>query len=494
MRIIALASIRIALLPQVMATSSKCVFHQHCPILNAMSTTRTAIIASSTTRRRICRMSNSIYENDPLAFGTRMKSRQMQLCSMVENDTIDNTESKGDPAWELYERLEMTIDKAMNSNRKQANSLRNELEKAQQSEMKLHRANLITSNLYRLTSGITSITVEDWENDGAEYLLELDTKNFSSANEEAEALFTMARKMKRGSIVIHDLMKQNEESRDILIHAKENLNQIYEINCNCNRYELDSTSSSFLEDLMALKQKLKQTEKITKIKWINTNTNTNTNKSQNHNFKKGNVLSSSSSSSFRTFKSPYSGLKILVGRNRRDNEQLSFQVARKTDLWLHARGCPGAHVVIKKSRGDPDITPDCLQFAANLAAFYSEARTERKAVITVAEPKHIQKPRGAPLGAVKLRQELQSIIGNPMEVPEDCKLKREQNGALWGDEGGMRSLGGKGKNRKRTENAMKKNTEKKRADKREKKKRRHKDDVGDDVSKVINNNSGEEWY
>ena len=46
-------------------------------------------------------------------------------------------------------------------NEKQAKSLTSELEKAQQSEIKLHRANLITSNLYRLTNGVSCIIVED---------------------------------------------------------------------------------------------------------------------------------------------------------------------------------------------------------------------------------------------------------------------------------------------------------------------------------------------
>ena len=81
-------------------------------------------------------------------------------------------------------------------NEKQAKSLTSELEKAQQSEIKLHRANLITSNLYRLTSGVSCIIVEDWENHGADFILELDTKNFSSANEEAEALFSRGKEQR----------------------------------------------------------------------------------------------------------------------------------------------------------------------------------------------------------------------------------------------------------------------------------------------------------
>ena len=103
-------------------------------------------------------------------------------------------------------------------------------------------------------------------------------------------------------------------------------------------------------------------------------------------------------------------------------------------MWLHARGSPGAHVVVKsRARNLTWGKPGCeehwrltLKFAANLAAFYSDLRTEKKAEITLAEPKHIVKPRGAPLGAVKIREEIGTILGDPFEVPEECVEAREK--------------------------------------------------------------------
>jgi hypothetical protein len=84
--------------------------------------------------------------------------------------------------------------------------------------------------------------------------------------------------------------------------------------------------------------------------------------------------------------------------------------------------------LVLQRRGSETVTDDCLQLAANLAAFYSDARAEQKAEITVAEPKHIQKPRGAPLGAVKLREEMKSLTGYPDHVPEHLKEAREASG------------------------------------------------------------------
>ena len=52
-------------------------------------------------------------------------------------------------------------------------------------------------------------------------------------------------------------------------------------------------------------------------------------------------------SKFREFISP-NGVKILVGRNRRDNEKLSLKVAKVDEIWMHSRCCPGAQVVLRK--------------------------------------------------------------------------------------------------------------------------------------------------
>ena len=112
-----------------------------------------------------------------------------------------------------------------------------------------------------------------------------------------------------------------------------------------------------------------------------------------------------------------------------------------------------------------------LQFAADLAAFYSDARTELRAKISTAEPKHITKPRGAPMGAVSLRQEGKTLLGMPGNVSDDLKEARERSGAAW-DELGYRKLGTRSKNKKKTSTVEKAKREKIRKDARDKNKRR----------------------
>src|SRR5690606_38971734 len=66
------------------------------------------------------------------------------------------------------------------------------------------------------------------------------------------------------------------------------------------------------------------------------------------------------------------GRPIWVGRGAKENDQLTFKVARGNDLWLHARGQPGAHVIVPLARG-AEVDPETLLDACALAAHYSGA-------------------------------------------------------------------------------------------------------------------------
>ncbi|MEZ4581518.1 MAG: NFACT RNA binding domain-containing protein [Caldilineaceae bacterium] len=66
-----------------------------------------------------------------------------------------------------------------------------------------------------------------------------------------------------------------------------------------------------------------------------------------------------------------SGLEIVVGRNARQNEIVTFKIASAADLWLHARNVPGAHVIIRLAGRTPSQA--CIEAAAQLAAYYSRA-------------------------------------------------------------------------------------------------------------------------
>ena len=92
----------------------------------------------------------------------------------------------------------------------------------------------------------------------------------------------------------------------------------------------------------------------------------------------------------RRFKST-DGYEIVVGRNDRDNDALTFRVAKPNDIWLHAADYPGSHAIIRNPTREapPHRT---ITEAAELAAFYSQAKREGKAAVHYAQKKFVSKP------------------------------------------------------------------------------------------------------
>lgn len=97
------------------------------------------------------------------------------------------------------------------------------------------------------------------------------------------------------------------------------------------------------------------------------------------------------------------GFVIWIGRNSRQNEIVTFDKGSPMDLWLHARGVAGAHVIIKFD-GRP-IPDSVIDGAAALAAYYSASRGEAKVIVDVTERRYVRKIKGGAVGMVTYRNE-----------------------------------------------------------------------------------------
>ncbi len=92
------------------------------------------------------------------------------------------------------------------------------------------------------------------------------------------------------------------------------------------------------------------------------------------------------------------GFEILVGRNNRQNDQLSLKTARRDDLWLHIQKFHGTHVIICCA-GAP-VPDGTITEAAMLAAWYSQAREGQNVPVDVTQVRNLRKPNGAKPGMV----------------------------------------------------------------------------------------------
>lgn len=98
------------------------------------------------------------------------------------------------------------------------------------------------------------------------------------------------------------------------------------------------------------------------------------------------------------------GCEVRVGKGAAENDRLTFAAAKGTDLWLHARGVPGSHVLLRRGKGEP-LRQEALLDAAHLAVHFSEARSEAKAEVVYTEARNVMKLKGAAPGRVSFSKE-----------------------------------------------------------------------------------------
>jgi predicted ribosome quality control (RQC) complex YloA/Tae2 family protein len=90
--------------------------------------------------------------------------------------------------------------------------------------------------------------------------------------------------------------------------------------------------------------------------------------------------------------------EVWVGRGARDNDELTFRHAAPLDLWFHAGGVEGSHVVLRHLGQDP--SPAEQEAAAQLAALFSKAKGSTTVPVWMTRRRYVRKPRKAPPGTV----------------------------------------------------------------------------------------------
>jgi predicted ribosome quality control (RQC) complex YloA/Tae2 family protein len=95
------------------------------------------------------------------------------------------------------------------------------------------------------------------------------------------------------------------------------------------------------------------------------------------------------------------GYEVIVGRTARDNDNLTFRVARPNDLWLHAGDYPGSHVIVRNTNRR-ELPQRTVIEAAQLAAKFSQASNDSKVIIHYTRRKFLSKPKGSAPGLVRM--------------------------------------------------------------------------------------------
>jgi predicted ribosome quality control (RQC) complex YloA/Tae2 family protein len=97
------------------------------------------------------------------------------------------------------------------------------------------------------------------------------------------------------------------------------------------------------------------------------------------------------------------GFTVLIGKNSRQNEEVTFHQATGNDIWLHARGVPGSHVIIKAA--GREVPRSTIEQAARLAAYYSQARSSTSVPVDYTLQRHVRHMKGGGPGMVIYERE-----------------------------------------------------------------------------------------
>ncbi len=106
------------------------------------------------------------------------------------------------------------------------------------------------------------------------------------------------------------------------------------------------------------------------------------------------------------------GGEILVGRNDRENDYLTFKYARPDDLWFHAQDVSGSHVVLRRKNKKSEPSLSEIRETAQVAAYYSKSRKEKKVSVVYTQAKHVRKPKREKPGLALVTRE-KSVLVEP---------------------------------------------------------------------------------
>lgn len=274
-------------------------------------------------------------------------------------DAFYTRRSKAENMKRRSQTLRRTVKSAHDRTVKKLALQREELKKSAGREQKRRWADLITANLYHAKKGESSITLQDFYEEGCpDITIPMDP--LKTPQQNAAAYYKEYNKAKTAEKYLTALIAENE--RD-----EEYLNSVLD--------EIDRAQSE--GDIAEIRRELTETGYIRKNK-----------ASAKEKIRESAPLRYVSSG----------GYEILIGRSNAQNDKLTAKIARKGDIWLHTQKIHGSHVIIRCDGEIPD--EETISEAASLAALHSQAAEGGKVAVDYTRVKFVRKPAGALPGKV----------------------------------------------------------------------------------------------
>lgn len=279
---------------------------------------------------------------------------------------------------QLHHQLWQKVNNLLQKSDRKAETFRQRLKESSEAETYRQQADLLMAHLHLIKPRMQSIELKDFE---TEKPVKIKLNPEKNAVQNAQALYKNHQKLKRAKEAVIPLLEEIETEINYLQQVQTALTQL-------NYYYKPED----LETLAEVKEELIEQAYLNSERPAAKNQDT----SQPH-----------------QFKTP-SGYQLLVGRNNRQNDRLTFRTANDYDLWFHTQEIPGSHVLLRLAPGEVAQEKD-LEFAANITAYYSQARESEVVPVIYTKPKYVYKPKGAKPGMAIYKQET-VVWGKPQLI------------------------------------------------------------------------------
>ncbi|MEB3294501.1 MAG: NFACT RNA binding domain-containing protein [Synechococcales bacterium] len=286
---------------------------------------------------------------------------------------------------QLRHQLQQRVQACLTKLRTKRDGFLERLTASDRADLYRQQADLLMAHLQDWQVGMNSIQLTDFETG---QLLTIPLSPEKNAVQNAQGLYKQHQKLKRAKDAIAPLLQAVQSEITYLEQVATALQQI-------DHYQTQADLGAIGEIREELIQQGYCSDPFSSAKP-----------------RKG-VLPSSPASQPIRFQTP-SGFELLIGRNNRQNDHLTFRTASDYDLWFHTQEIPGSHSLLRIPAGSVADEAD-LQFTADLTAYYSQARQSEQVPVIYTQPKWVFKPKGSPPGTVIYRQET-VIWGNPQRA------------------------------------------------------------------------------
>ncbi|MBB1078654.1 NFACT family protein [Limosilactobacillus sp. STM2_1] len=274
-------------------------------------------------------------------------------------DAFYANKAEQDRSKELAGQVLKVIKNELKKDRRKVKKLQQQLKDAATANEYRVRGEILTTYLSKLTPGMKEIELPNFYNDNQPLKIKLSPELSPSRN--AQKYFTKYNKLKTSVEYVNEQLKLTNDE----IQYFENIESQIKLAAPADIQEIKLE----LQDQGYIKKK-KSGKKQRKVK-------------------------PSAPDEFHTS----DGTLVLVGKNNRQNDRLSFKIANKNEIWLHVKDIPGSHVVIR-STNPSDKT---ILEAAELAAYFSKGRDSDNVPVDYLPVKQLHKPNGAKPGFVIFR-------------------------------------------------------------------------------------------